>query len=64
MTLLEWIGAFVLNFCGSLVAFIVWTHLDAEGWWEQRRIERGRRLDQRNLIDNPSFQQDDEGWLN
>jgi hypothetical protein len=35
------------DFAASMAAFVIWTHYDFEGWWEQRRIEHGRRLEEK-----------------
>lgn len=32
---------------GSLIAWIVVIHWDLEGLWEQRRLQHGKELDQR-----------------
>jgi hypothetical protein len=37
------------SFIGSFIAIVVVLHWDIEGWWEQRRLERGKKLDQRQL---------------
>jgi hypothetical protein len=34
---------------GSLIALAIWFHWDIEGFWEQRRLEHGKKLDQRQL---------------
>lgn len=35
------------SFIGSFIAIVVVLHYDIEGWWEQRRLEHGKNLDQR-----------------
>lgn len=37
----------IIDFAMSMLAFAIWTHFDFEGWWEQRRIEHGRKLDEK-----------------
>ena len=37
----------VSSFIGSFIAIVVVLHYDIEGWWEQRRLAHGKRLDQR-----------------
>ncbi len=37
------------SFIGSFIAIIVVLHWDLEGWWQQRRLEHGKKLDQRSL---------------
>lgn len=35
------------SFIGSMVALALWMHYDLEGWWEQRRLAHGKKLDER-----------------
>jgi hypothetical protein len=35
------------EFAVSLAAFAVWTHFDLDGWFRQRHIERGRKLEEK-----------------
>jgi hypothetical protein len=35
------------SFVGSFIAILVVLHWDIEGWWEQRRLSHGKKLDQR-----------------
>jgi hypothetical protein len=35
------------SFVGSFLAVLVVIHWDIEGFWQQRRLEHGKRLDQR-----------------
>lgn len=37
----------VTSFIGSFVAILVVLHYDVEGWWEQRRLAHGKKLDER-----------------
>jgi hypothetical protein len=37
----------LIDFLVSLLAFAIWTHFDLEGWYEQRRIARGRKLEEK-----------------
>ena len=37
------------SFIGSFIAILVVLHYDLEGLWEQRRLEHGKKLDQRQL---------------
>lgn len=37
------------SFIGSFIAIVVVLHYDIEGWWEQRRLEHGKKLDRRQL---------------
>jgi hypothetical protein len=37
----------VASFVGSFIAIVVVLHYDIEGWWEQRRLQHGKQLDQR-----------------
>lgn len=45
--LLAAIVGLVTSGVGSWLALMVWFHFDFDGWWEQKRIERGRRMDER-----------------
>lgn len=36
------------SFIGSMLGFIVAIHYDLEGFWEQRHIERGRKIEERS----------------
>jgi len=48
MTLLVDLGVGSLSsFIGSFIAIVVVLHYDIEGWWEQRRLEHGKQLDER-----------------
>lgn len=46
MTLLEWIGTGALDFAMSLLAFVIALHFDFEGWWQQRHIRKGKKMDE------------------
>lgn len=35
------------SFIASLGAFVIWTHFDFEGWWEQHHIRNGRRKERK-----------------
>ena len=35
------------SFVGSFIAILVVLHWDIEGFWEQRRLQHGKQLDQR-----------------
>lgn len=35
------------SFVGSFIAILVVLHWDLEGLWEQRRLQHGKQLDQR-----------------
>jgi len=37
------------SFVGSFAAILVVLHWDIEGWWQQRRLAHGKKLDQRAL---------------
>jgi hypothetical protein len=41
--------SFLSSIVGSLFAWLVVIHFDWEGLWEQRRLEHGKKLDQRQL---------------
>lgn len=38
---------FPVSVAASLAALAIWFHFDIEGWWQQRRLEHGKRLDER-----------------
>lgn len=35
------------SFIGSMIALVIYMHYDLEGWYEQRRIRRGEKLDRK-----------------
>ena len=37
------------GFIGNMLSLAIWFHFDIEGLWEQRRLEHGKKLDQRQL---------------
>jgi hypothetical protein len=37
----------IASFIGGMAALVVWFHFDIEGFWQQRRLEHGKKLDQR-----------------
>jgi hypothetical protein len=41
--------SFLSSIVGSLCAWVVVIHYDLEGWYEQRRLERGKKLSRRQM---------------
>jgi hypothetical protein len=37
------------GFIGNMLSLAIWFHFDIEGFWQQRRLEHGAKLDQRSL---------------
>lgn len=47
MTLEIFLFAILSGFIGNMFSLAIWFHYDIEGWWEQRRLKHGKKLDQR-----------------
>lgn len=47
--LLDFGIAILTSFIGSMFSLVLWMHYDLEGWWEQRRLANGKKLDERQL---------------
>ena len=46
-SVLFWIATIVASGVGNMISLAIWFHYDIEGWWEQRRLQHGKQLDQR-----------------
>lgn len=38
------------SFIGSMLGFVVAIHYDLEGYWQQRHIEKGRKMEERARV--------------
>jgi hypothetical protein len=44
-----WVATILASAVGNMLSLAIWFHWDIEGFWQQRRLEHGKQLDQRSL---------------
>lgn len=45
--ILFWIATVLASAIGNMISLAIWFHWDIEGFWQQRRLAHGKRLDER-----------------